>query len=121
MRVVLHRLWTCTAAFYEAFSAKVVRELARRTEFVYTPEHGSLLNMPEIKRRVLVGRCLRRMLPDMGTLSGEGGAWIRGKTGRRRARIGASERRTRPFGPMASTCQRKGDGRLTPTGPLSIE
>ncbi len=47
MRVVLHRLWTSLAAFYEAFSAKVARELARRTEYVYTPEHGSLLNRAE--------------------------------------------------------------------------
>ncbi len=47
MRVVLHRLWTSSAAFYEAFSAKVARELARRTEYVYTPEHGSLLNRAE--------------------------------------------------------------------------
>ena len=67
------------AAFYEAFSAKGARELARRTEFVYTPEHGSLLNMAEIKRRVLIGRCLRRMLPDMGILSREGGAWDKGR------------------------------------------
>ena len=36
MQVVLHRLWTCTTAFYETFSAKVARKLARRTEFVYT-------------------------------------------------------------------------------------
>ena len=41
IRVVLDNLSTHTAAaFYESFSIKVARKLARRTEFVCTPVHG---------------------------------------------------------------------------------
>lgn len=42
------------AAFYETFPAEQARRLARRIEFVYTPVHGSWLNMVEIELSVLV-------------------------------------------------------------------
>jgi hypothetical protein len=46
IRVVLDNLSTHSgAAFYESFSAEVARKLARRIEFIYTPVHGSWLNM----------------------------------------------------------------------------
>jgi len=76
VRVVLDNLSTHTAAaFYEGFSAEVARKLARRIEFVYTPVHGSWLNMVEIELSVLVRQCLKRRLPDMETLDREVGAW----------------------------------------------
>src|SRR5215208_6989078 len=46
IRVVLDNLSTHTAAaFYESFPAQQARRLARRIEFIYTPVHGSWLNM----------------------------------------------------------------------------
>ena len=76
IRVVLDNLSTHTgAAFYENFSAEVARKLARRIEFVYTPVHGSWLNMVEVEISVLVRQCLKRRLPDMETLGREAKAW----------------------------------------------
>lgn len=73
------------AAFYEAFPAEQARNLARRIEFVYTPVHGSWLNMVEIELSVLVRQCLKRRLPDVETLRREAKAWSE-----KRNRLGAS-------------------------------
>jgi hypothetical protein len=76
IRVVLDNLSTHSgAAFYENFSAEVARELARRIEFVYTPVHGSWLNMVEVEISVLVRQCLKRRLPDTEMLEREAKAW----------------------------------------------
>jgi hypothetical protein len=76
IRVVLDNLSTHTAAaFYESFSAEVARKLARRIEFVYTPVHGSWLNMVEIEISVLVRQCLKQRLSGIETLSREVQAW----------------------------------------------
>ena len=86
VRVVLDDLSTHTAAaFYESFSAEVARKLARRIEFVYTPVHGSWLNMVEVEISVLVRQCLKRRLPDIETLEREVEAWCRNRN-----RLGAS-------------------------------
>src|SRR3712207_2135619 len=72
IRVVLVNLSTHTgAAFYENFSAEDACELARRIEFIYTPVHGSWLNMVEVEISVSVRQCLKRSLPDMETLDRE--------------------------------------------------
>jgi hypothetical protein len=76
IRVVCDNLNTHTgAAFYESFSAEQARRMARRIEFIYTPVHGSWLNMVEIELSVLVRQCLQRRVPDMQTLEQEAGAW----------------------------------------------
>jgi hypothetical protein len=76
IRLVLDNLSTHTAAaFYESFPAEQARTLARRIEFVYTPVHGSWLNMAEIEISALVRQCLKRRLPDAETLSREVAAW----------------------------------------------
>jgi len=86
IRVVLDNLSTHTAtAFYENFPAEQARRLARRTEFVYTPVHGSWLNMVEIEIFVLVRQCLKRRLPDVKRLEREAEVWCE-----ERNRIGAS-------------------------------
>ena len=56
------------ASFYEAFQAERARELCRRIEFVYTPVHGSWLNMVEVELSVLVRQCLRRRIPEVEVL-----------------------------------------------------
>jgi hypothetical protein len=87
VRLVLDNLSTHTkAAFYEAFPADEARELARRVEFVYTPVHGSWLNMAEIEISALVRQCLEgRRLADEETLDREAKAWAT-----QRNRLGAS-------------------------------
>lgn len=77
IRVVLDNLSTHTAsAFYEAFAPERARRLARRIELVYTPVHGSWLNMAEIEISALVRQCLgKRRLGDEGTLRREAKAW----------------------------------------------
>jgi hypothetical protein len=76
IRVVLDNLSTHTpAAFYESFPPEVARSLTKRIEFVYTPVHGSWLNMVEVEISVLVRQCLRRRLPDVETLGREAQAW----------------------------------------------
>jgi hypothetical protein len=59
--------------------------LSRRIEFVYTPVHGSWLNMVEIELSVLVRQCLKRRLADIETLQREVEAWSA-----ERNRLGAS-------------------------------
>lgn len=82
IRLVCDNLSTHSAsAFYETFPA----EQARRIEFVYTPVHGSWLNMVEIELSVLVRQCLRRRLADVETLGREVNAWQA-----ERNRLGAS-------------------------------
>jgi len=73
------------ASFYEAFEAERARELCRRIEFVYTPVHGSWLNMVEVELSVLVRQCLRRRIPEADVLRREAQAWCE-----ERNRAGAS-------------------------------
>ena len=46
-----------------------------RLELVYTPKHGSWLNMAEIELSVMSQQCLDRRLPDEWTLAMELLAW----------------------------------------------
>jgi hypothetical protein len=48
------------ASWYETFSPEVARMLMERFELVYTPKHGSWLNVAEIELNVLSGQCLSR-------------------------------------------------------------
>jgi DDE superfamily endonuclease len=76
IRLVVDNLNTHSpAAFYELFPAEQARRLSKKIEFVYTPTHGSWLNMVEIELSVLVRQCLKRRLADMETLEREAGAW----------------------------------------------
>jgi hypothetical protein len=51
------------SAFYETLSPKEAKRLWDRFEFIYTPKHGSWLNMAEIELQVLNGQCLKRHMP----------------------------------------------------------
>ncbi len=63
------------ASLYEAFEPQEARRLLDRLELHYTPKHGSWLNIAEIELRILNGQCLKRRIPDKGTLSSEVAAW----------------------------------------------
>lgn len=63
------------SSFYEAFDAAEARRLSRRIEFVYTPKHGSWLNMAEIELSVLSRQCLAARLSSQDEVAAEGAAW----------------------------------------------
>jgi len=63
------------AAFYETFEPKEAKKLWDRIEFVYTPKHGSWLNMAEIELHVLNGQCLNRHISKIKEVEEEVSAW----------------------------------------------
>jgi hypothetical protein len=63
-------------AFYEAFSPERARGYVRRLQFVYTPKHGSWLNVAECELSCLTSQCLKdRRIGDLATLRAEIAAW----------------------------------------------
>jgi hypothetical protein len=62
-------------ALYETFPPEKAKELWDRFEFVYTPKHGSWLNMAEIELNVLTGQCLSRRIDDIEVVRKEARAW----------------------------------------------
>jgi hypothetical protein len=62
-------------SFYETFAPKKAKALWDRFEFVYTPKHGSWLNMAEIELNVLTGQCLGRRIDDIEVVRKEVRAW----------------------------------------------
>jgi len=62
-------------SFYEAFLPEKAKALWDRFEFVYTPKHGSWLNMAEIELNVLTGQCLNRRIDDIEIVKKEVQAW----------------------------------------------
>lgn len=74
--LVMDNLNTHTgASLYKAFPPALARSLLDKLEFVYTPKHGSWLNMAECEFSVLSRQCLDRRLPDIATVTGEIDAW----------------------------------------------
>ena len=63
------------SAFYEAFEPKEAKRLWDRFEFVFTPKHGSWLNMAEIELHVLTGQCLNRHISTIEKVKDEVDAW----------------------------------------------
>jgi hypothetical protein len=63
------------ASLYEAFPALEARRLVERFEWIYTPKHGSWLDMAESELGVLSSQCLDRRIPDKQTLVDEVSAW----------------------------------------------
>ena len=63
------------AALYEVYSPAEAKRIWDRFELVYTPKHGSWLNMAEIELNVLMGQCLNRRIDNMQTMKDEVEAW----------------------------------------------
>lgn len=63
------------SALYETYSPKEAKRIWDRFEFVYTPKHGSWLNMAEIELNVLMGQCLSRRIDNIDTMKEEACAW----------------------------------------------
>lgn len=62
-------------ALYEAFSPEQAKALWDRFEFVYTPKHGSWLNVAEIEINVMIRQCLARRIDNREELAAEVAAW----------------------------------------------
>ena len=74
--LVMDNLNTHTpGSFYETFPPDRAKELWDKFEFVYTPKHGSWLNMAEIELNVLTGQCLNRRIDDVKVVIKETRAW----------------------------------------------
>ncbi len=69
-------------ALYEAFPPAKAKALWDRFEFVYTPKHGSWLNMAEIELNVLTGQCLNRRIDDVEVARKEVNAWQKHRNNR---------------------------------------
>lgn len=63
------------SALYEVFEPEEAKRIWDRLEFVYTPKHGSWLNMAEIELNVLHGQCLNRRIDNIETVEDEVMAW----------------------------------------------
>ncbi len=63
------------SAFYETFKPEEAKKLWDRFEFVFTPKHGSWLNMAEIELHVLNGQCLNRHISTMEKIKEEVSSW----------------------------------------------
>jgi len=54
-----------SGSLYKTFSPKKAKELWVRFGFVFTPKHGSWLNMAEIELNVLTDQCLGRRIDSI--------------------------------------------------------
>jgi len=62
-------------SLYETFVPAVAKALWERFEFVYTPKHGSWLNIAEIEFSVLNRQCLGRRIDTVDEIRAETQAW----------------------------------------------
>jgi ribosomal protein S13 len=62
-------------SIYEVFPPPKAKALWDRFEFVYTPKHGSWLNIAEIELNVLIKQCLNRRIDNIETVRKEVKAW----------------------------------------------
>ncbi len=69
-------------SLYETFAPQAAKALWERFEFVYTPKHGSWLNMAEIELNVLIKQCLDRRIDTREEMQAEVAAWQRRRNNR---------------------------------------
>ena len=74
--LVMDNLNTHTpGSLYEAFQPAKAKQLWDRYDFVFTPKHGSWLNMAEIELNVITGQCLNRRIDNIKEVRKEAAAW----------------------------------------------
>jgi hypothetical protein len=80
--LVMDNLNTHTpGSLYEAFAPEKAKALWDRFELVYTPKHGSWLNMAEIELNVLIRQCLNRRIAEIEVMRSEVEAWESARNG----------------------------------------
>ena len=62
-------------ALYEAFPPAQAKALWDRFEFLFTPKHGSWLNVAEVELNVMIRQCLNRRIDSIDILRNEVAAW----------------------------------------------
>ena len=81
--LVMDNLNTHTpGALYDVFAPEKAKALWDRFEFVYTPKHGSWLNMAEIELNVLIGQCFNRRIDRISLVRTEAEAWQNNRNNR---------------------------------------
>jgi len=70
-------------SFYEIYSPEEAKKLVDRFEIIYTPKHGSWLNMAEIELNVLQSQCLSRRIDNIETVKKESAAWVKNKNSKK--------------------------------------
>lgn len=63
------------AALYQAFDPQKARRILKKVKMVYTPKHGSWLNMAEPELSVLTRQCLSRRIDNVAEIEQEVQAW----------------------------------------------
>ena len=80
--LVMDNLGTHTpGALYERFEPVEAKRLLDRFEFVYTPKHGSWLNMAEIELNVLNNQCLGKRIDSIEKVRDQVDAWEQYRNG----------------------------------------
>ena len=62
-------------ALYETYPPETAKAIWDRFDFVYTPKHGSWLNMAEIELNVLHRQCLNRRIDNILEMKAQCLAW----------------------------------------------
>lgn len=62
-------------SLYETFVPDKAKEILEKFQFVYTPKHGSWLNMAEIELNVLARQCLNRRIDNIAKVKKEVLSW----------------------------------------------
>ncbi len=71
------------SALYVTFPPEEAKRIWDRYEFIYTPKHGSWLNMAEIELNVLMGQCLNHRIDSIATIRKEVRAWEKDKNNKK--------------------------------------
>lgn len=74
------------AALYEVFSPQRARAILNKLEFVYTPKHGSWLNVAEIELSVLTRQGLAHRVASRSEFERQVQAWV-GQRNDRRSKV----------------------------------
>jgi hypothetical protein len=70
------------ASLYQAFAPEEALRIARKLELVYTPKHGSWLNVAEAELSVLTRQCLDRRIATQAEVADEVHPWSDRRNGR---------------------------------------
>lgn len=74
--LVMDNLNTHSAgSLYETFPPEEAKRIRDRFEFVYTPKHGSWLNIAEIELNILIRQCLNRRIGCLEQVRASVSAW----------------------------------------------
>jgi len=70
------------ASLYEVYEPKEAKRIWDRFEFIYTPRHGSWLNIAEIELNILASQCLSRRMSKIEKVKQEIHAWQEDRNGK---------------------------------------